>query len=133
MGHPPISKIAKGFRLHPSLRNEANNIDSLFHMQAKKIKKSTVEIQTDFTAFSASAKRTIDTKRFARFPSLGQCRAVIYLERTGRRLLRRVPDSRGHERRWLPDINCRRSPDGIITSAMVPSGTTTLKLNFPSF
>ena len=42
MGHPPISKIAKGFRLHPSLRNEANNIDSLSQMQAKKIKKSCV-------------------------------------------------------------------------------------------
>ena len=39
MGHPPISKIAKGFRLHPSLRNEANHIDSLSQMQAKKIKK----------------------------------------------------------------------------------------------
>ena len=42
MGHPPISKIAKGFRLHPSPRNEANNIDSLSQMQAKKIKKSYV-------------------------------------------------------------------------------------------
>jgi hypothetical protein len=42
MGHPPISKIAKGFRLHPSLRNEANNIDSLSQMQAKNKKKSCV-------------------------------------------------------------------------------------------
>ena len=59
MGRPPISKIAKGFRLHPTVRNEANNIDSRSQMQAKKIKKSTTEILTDFTAFSASGKSCI--------------------------------------------------------------------------
>jgi hypothetical protein len=50
MGHPPISKIAKGFRLHPSLRNEANNIDSLSQMQAKKIKKNHVWLFWFFVA-----------------------------------------------------------------------------------
>jgi hypothetical protein len=50
MGHPPISKIAKGFRLHPSVRNEANNIDSLSQMQAKKIKKNHVWLFWFFVA-----------------------------------------------------------------------------------
>ena len=50
MGHPPISKIAKGFRLHPSPRNEANNIDSLSQMQAKKIKKNHVWLFWFFVA-----------------------------------------------------------------------------------
>ena len=50
MGRPPISKIAKGFRLHPSLRNEANNIDSLSQMQAKKIKKNHVWLFWFFVA-----------------------------------------------------------------------------------
>ena len=50
MGHPPISKIAKGFRPHPSLRNEANNIDSLSQMQAEKIKKNHVWLLGFFVA-----------------------------------------------------------------------------------